>query len=144
MDFALLFVSQTHILSCLNSQYSMVEDDEDLPHHDERTWNVGNINRSQAENLLRGKRDGTFLVRESSKQGCYACSVVYVPLLVNDVNNIWDTYLELGQIRHLDMCGSHWNFVLGSRPASPEVILIAALFPTEFKPVSFSQMSLTQ
>ncbi|KAJ7335899.1 hypothetical protein JRQ81_013840 [Phrynocephalus forsythii] len=57
-------------------QYSMVEDDEDLPHHDERTWNVGNINRSQAENLLRGKRDGTFLVRESSKQGCYACSVV--------------------------------------------------------------------
>ncbi|XP_066470258.1 phosphatidylinositol 3-kinase regulatory subunit alpha isoform X1 [Tiliqua scincoides] len=57
-------------------QYSMVEDDEDLPHHDERTWNVGNINRSQAENLLRGKRDGTFLVRESSKPGCYACSVV--------------------------------------------------------------------
>jgi len=56
----------------------MVDDDEDLPHHDERTWNVGNINRSQAENLLRGKRDGTFLVRESSKQGCYACSVVYV------------------------------------------------------------------
>lgn len=35
----------------------MVDDDEDLPHHDERTWNVGNINRSQAENLLRGKRD---------------------------------------------------------------------------------------
>lgn len=68
-----------HILSYFNSQYSMVEDDEDLPHHDERTWNVGNINRSQAENLLRGKRDGTFLVRESSKQGCYACSVVYVP-----------------------------------------------------------------
>lgn len=58
----------------------MVEDDEDLPHHDERTWNVGNINRSQAENLLRGKRDGTFLVRESSKQGCYACSVVYVSI----------------------------------------------------------------
>ncbi|XP_063819452.1 phosphatidylinositol 3-kinase regulatory subunit alpha isoform X2 [Pseudophryne corroboree] len=56
-------------------QYSTVED-EDLPHHDERTWNVGNLNRTQAENLLRGKRDGTFLVRESSKQGCYACSVL--------------------------------------------------------------------
>ncbi|KAM9329388.1 phosphatidylinositol 3-kinase regulatory subunit alpha isoform 1-T1 [Gastrophryne carolinensis] len=56
-------------------QYSTVED-EDLPHHDERTWNVGNIIRNQAENLLRGKRDGTFLVRESSKPGCYACSVV--------------------------------------------------------------------
>uniref|UniRef100_A0A4W3K2T2 Phosphoinositide-3-kinase, regulatory subunit 1 (alpha) n=1 Tax=Callorhinchus milii TaxID=7868 RepID=A0A4W3K2T2_CALMI len=60
----------------VEDQYSMVDDDEDLPHQDERTWNVGNINRSQAENLLRGKRDGTFLVRESSKQGCYACSVV--------------------------------------------------------------------
>ncbi|XP_069483488.1 phosphatidylinositol 3-kinase regulatory subunit alpha isoform X2 [Ambystoma mexicanum] len=59
-----------------DDQYSMVEDDEDLPHHDERTWNVGSINRVQADGLLRGKRDGTFLVRESSKQGCYACSVV--------------------------------------------------------------------
>ena len=62
----------------LFSQYSLVEDDEDLPHHDEKTWNVGSSNRNKAENLLRGKRDGTFLVRESSKQGCYACSVVYV------------------------------------------------------------------
>ncbi|XP_072529248.1 phosphatidylinositol 3-kinase regulatory subunit alpha isoform X2 [Salminus brasiliensis] len=57
-------------------QYAMVEDDEDLPHHDERSWKLGNINRIQAEALLRGKRDGTFLVRDSSKPGCYACSVV--------------------------------------------------------------------
>ncbi|KAF3695269.1 Phosphatidylinositol 3-kinase regulatory subunit alpha [Channa argus] len=57
-------------------EYSMVEDEEDLPHHDERLWRLGNINRSQAEALLRGKRDGTFLVRDSSKPGCYACSVV--------------------------------------------------------------------
>nr|7CIO_A Chain A, Phosphatidylinositol 3-kinase regulatory subunit alpha [Homo sapiens] len=49
---------------------------EDLPHHDEKTWNVGSSNRNKAENLLRGKRDGTFLVRESSKQGSYAVSVV--------------------------------------------------------------------
>uniref|UniRef100_A0A3B1JCA6 Phosphatidylinositol 3-kinase regulatory subunit alpha n=1 Tax=Astyanax mexicanus TaxID=7994 RepID=A0A3B1JCA6_ASTMX len=59
-------------------QYAMVEDDEDLPHHDERSWKLGNINRIQAEALLRGKRDGTFLVRDSSKPGCYACSVVEV------------------------------------------------------------------
>uniref|UniRef100_A0A8C7DW77 Phosphatidylinositol 3-kinase regulatory subunit alpha n=1 Tax=Oncorhynchus kisutch TaxID=8019 RepID=A0A8C7DW77_ONCKI len=58
-------------------EYSMVEDDEDLPHHDERSWRLGNINRLQAEALLRGKKDGTFLVRDSSKAGCYACSVVY-------------------------------------------------------------------
>uniref|UniRef100_A0A8C6NN26 Phosphoinositide-3-kinase regulatory subunit 1 n=1 Tax=Nothobranchius furzeri TaxID=105023 RepID=A0A8C6NN26_NOTFU len=57
-------------------EYSMVEDEEDLPHHDERLWRLGNINRNQAEALLRGKRDGTFLVRDSSKPGCYACSVV--------------------------------------------------------------------
>ncbi|XP_077944952.1 phosphatidylinositol 3-kinase regulatory subunit alpha isoform X1 [Gasterosteus aculeatus] len=57
-------------------QYSMVDDDEDLPHHDERSWKLGNINRPQAEALLQGKRDGTFLVRDSSKAGCYACSVV--------------------------------------------------------------------
>ncbi|KAM3868219.1 phosphatidylinositol 3-kinase regulatory subunit alpha-like [Diretmus argenteus] len=57
-------------------EYSMVEDEEDLPHHDERLWRLGNINRCQAESLLRGKRDGTFLVRDSSKPGCYACSVV--------------------------------------------------------------------
>lgn len=63
---------------CFSSQYSMVDDDEDLPHHDERSWKLGNINRLQAEALLQGKRDGTFLVRDSSKAGCYACSVVYV------------------------------------------------------------------
>ncbi|KAM9744158.1 phosphatidylinositol 3-kinase regulatory subunit alpha-like isoform 1-T9 [Menidia menidia] len=57
-------------------EYSTVEDEEDLPHHDERLWRLGNINRLQAEALLRGKRDGTFLVRDSSKSGCYACSVV--------------------------------------------------------------------
>uniref|UniRef100_A0A671WQT4 Phosphatidylinositol 3-kinase regulatory subunit alpha n=1 Tax=Sparus aurata TaxID=8175 RepID=A0A671WQT4_SPAAU len=57
-------------------QYSMVDDDEDLPHHDERSWKLGNINRLEAEALLQSKRDGTFLVRDSSKAGCYACSVV--------------------------------------------------------------------
>ncbi|KAM4745739.1 phosphatidylinositol 3-kinase regulatory subunit alpha-like [Anableps anableps] len=56
--------------------YRLVEDEDDLPHHDERLWRLGNINRVQAETLLRGKRDGTFLVRDSSKPGCYACSVV--------------------------------------------------------------------
>uniref|UniRef100_A0A8D0GWB1 Phosphoinositide-3-kinase regulatory subunit 2 n=1 Tax=Sphenodon punctatus TaxID=8508 RepID=A0A8D0GWB1_SPHPU len=57
-------------------QYSMMEDEEELPHHEERTWYVGKINRTQAEEMLTGKRDGTFLIRESSQRGCYACSVV--------------------------------------------------------------------
>ncbi|XP_074060911.1 phosphatidylinositol 3-kinase regulatory subunit beta [Macrotis lagotis] len=57
-------------------QYSMVDEEEDLPHHEERTWYVGKINRGRAEEMLSGKRDGTFLIRESSQRGCYACSVV--------------------------------------------------------------------
>ncbi|XP_059949852.1 phosphatidylinositol 3-kinase regulatory subunit beta isoform X3 [Mesoplodon densirostris] len=57
-------------------QYSLMEDEDDLPHHEERTWYVGKINRTQAEEMLSGKRDGTFLIRESSQRGCYACSVV--------------------------------------------------------------------
>ncbi|NXP58871.1 P85B kinase, partial [Chloropsis cyanopogon] len=56
--------------------YSMMDDEEELPHHEERTWYVGKINRVQAEEMLCGKRDGTFLIRESSQKGCYACSVV--------------------------------------------------------------------
>ncbi|XP_054835780.1 phosphatidylinositol 3-kinase regulatory subunit beta isoform X2 [Eublepharis macularius] len=57
-------------------QYFMIEDEEELPHHEERTWYVGKIDRTQAEEMLAGKRDGTFLIRESSHPGCYACSVV--------------------------------------------------------------------
>ncbi|KAM9112245.1 phosphatidylinositol 3-kinase regulatory subunit beta isoform 1-T2 [Pangshura tecta] len=57
-------------------QYAMMDDEEELPHHEERTWYVGKINRVQAEEMLCGKRDGTFLIRESSQKGCYACSVV--------------------------------------------------------------------
>lgn len=75
------------LLHCISavvpSEYSTVEDEEDLPHHDERLWRLGNINRGQAESLLRGKKDGTFLVRDSSKPGCYACSVMYVAPLTS-------------------------------------------------------------
>ncbi|EPQ05911.1 Phosphatidylinositol 3-kinase regulatory subunit beta [Myotis brandtii] len=42
----------------------------------ERTWHVGKINRSQAEEMLNGRWEGTFLIRESSQRDCYACSVV--------------------------------------------------------------------
>ncbi|XP_039622534.1 phosphatidylinositol 3-kinase regulatory subunit beta [Polypterus senegalus] len=60
----------------IEDPYSVMEDEDDLPHNDESTWNVGKINRSQAEEMLSGKRDGTFLIRESSQKGSYACSVV--------------------------------------------------------------------
>lgn len=54
-------------------------EDEGSPHHDECTWYVGDIKRTQAEEMLRGKCDGTFLIRESqSQKGSFACSVVWV------------------------------------------------------------------
>ncbi|KAM9762449.1 phosphoinositide-3-kinase, regulatory subunit 3b (gamma) isoform 2-T2 [Menidia menidia] len=56
--------------------YFVSEEDENLPHCDEKSWFVGDLNRTQAEELLIGKPDGAFLIRESSKKGCYACSVV--------------------------------------------------------------------
>uniref|UniRef100_UPI00315CB2F3 phosphatidylinositol 3-kinase regulatory subunit gamma isoform 7 n=1 Tax=Mus musculus TaxID=10090 RepID=UPI00315CB2F3 len=59
-----------------DESYFINEEDENLPHYDEKTWFVEDINRVQAEDLLYGKPDGAFLIRESSKKGCYACSVV--------------------------------------------------------------------
>lgn len=56
--------------------YFVSEEDENLPHYDEKSWFVGDLNRTQAEELLLGKPDGAFLIRESSKKGCYACSLV--------------------------------------------------------------------
>ncbi|XP_071952094.1 phosphatidylinositol 3-kinase regulatory subunit alpha-like [Antedon mediterranea] len=48
----------------------------DLPHHDETLWFVPNLTRADAENLLHGKAKGTFLIRQSSRQDGYACSIV--------------------------------------------------------------------
>ncbi|MGH0192423.1 UNVERIFIED_CONTAM: hypothetical protein FKN15_012594 [Acipenser sinensis] len=60
----------------IESTYFVNEEDENLPHYDEKSWFVGDLNRMQSEDLLCGKPDGAFLIRESSKKGCYACSVV--------------------------------------------------------------------
>ncbi|KAM4721623.1 phosphatidylinositol 3-kinase regulatory subunit gamma isoform 2-T2 [Rhinophrynus dorsalis] len=60
----------------INDTYYVREEEDNLPHYDEKTWFVGDLNRIQAEELLEGKPDGAFLIRESSKKGCYACSVV--------------------------------------------------------------------
>ncbi|XP_041125987.1 phosphatidylinositol 3-kinase regulatory subunit gamma isoform X1 [Polyodon spathula] len=60
----------------VDDTYFVNEEDENLPHYDENCWFVGDLNRTQSEDLLCGKPDGAFLIRESSKKGCYACSVV--------------------------------------------------------------------
>lgn len=64
------------IRSEVEDPYSLA-DEEEVAHQDERTWYVGDIKRGQAEDLLRGRCDGTFLIRGSQTQkGSYACSVV--------------------------------------------------------------------
>ncbi|XP_068599584.1 phosphatidylinositol 3-kinase regulatory subunit gamma-like [Brachionichthys hirsutus] len=46
-------------------------------HREERSWYVGGMRRKEAEELLKGRRDGTFLIRDSQTQrGSFACSVV--------------------------------------------------------------------
>lgn len=56
--------------------YSLMDDEENLPHHEDRTWYMGKMKREQAKEMLTGKPDGTFLIRESRQKGCYACSVM--------------------------------------------------------------------
>ncbi|XP_051555534.1 phosphatidylinositol 3-kinase regulatory subunit gamma-like [Myxocyprinus asiaticus] len=43
---------------------------------EEASWFVGDLSRSQAEELLHGKPSGAFLIRNSSTKDCYACSVM--------------------------------------------------------------------
>lgn len=65
------------LCSCSRVSSYSLEEDEASPHHDDCTWYVGDITRTHAEDMLRDKCDGTFLIRESqSQKGSYACSVV--------------------------------------------------------------------
>nr|XP_023018059.1 phosphatidylinositol 3-kinase regulatory subunit alpha-like isoform X1 [Leptinotarsa decemlineata] len=51
-------------------------DTDTLPHNDERYWLMLDCSRTEAEKLLEGKPDGTFLVRKSRQMNKYALSVV--------------------------------------------------------------------
>ncbi|XP_072402257.1 phosphatidylinositol 3-kinase regulatory subunit alpha-like isoform X1 [Diabrotica undecimpunctata] len=50
-------------------------DTDTLPHNDESTWLMLNCSRIDAEKLLDGKQDGTFLIRKSRQMNKYALSV---------------------------------------------------------------------
>ena len=76
MSFMLTIFVFLRVCVCVCRAYFVSEEDENLPHYDEKSWFVGDLNRTQSEDLLLGKPDGAFLIRESSKKGCYACSVV--------------------------------------------------------------------
>ncbi|XP_069377888.1 phosphatidylinositol 3-kinase regulatory subunit gamma-like isoform X2 [Paralichthys olivaceus] len=69
--------------SQINEWLGIRNEEEDLytladdAHQEERSWYVGGMRRKEAEELLKGSRDGTFLIRDSQTQrGSFACSVV--------------------------------------------------------------------
>uniref|UniRef100_A0A1A8PB37 Phosphatidylinositol 3-kinase regulatory subunit gamma n=1 Tax=Nothobranchius rachovii TaxID=451742 RepID=A0A1A8PB37_9TELE len=89
---------------------SVSEEEENLPHYDEKSWFVGNLKRTEAEELLTGKPSGAFLVRESSRKGCYACSVV----VEGEVKHcmIYSTPRGFGFAEPYDLYGSLKELVL--------------------------------
>nr|XP_042900263.1 phosphatidylinositol 3-kinase regulatory subunit gamma isoform X2 [Parasteatoda tepidariorum] len=60
----------------LMRESAFLQDDETLPHHNESLWFRQDLSRNEATNLLAGKPDGTFLIRNSRTQGQYALSIV--------------------------------------------------------------------
>ena len=54
-------------------QQNMVEN---TPHYTTDTWLIPDVDRQQAELILQGKPDGTFMIRPSSEEGQYALSIV--------------------------------------------------------------------
>lgn len=62
----------------LNSiqERDMNQDDDVGPLHDESTWYIPRASRDDAEQMLLGKADGTFLIRQSRHQGQHALSII--------------------------------------------------------------------
>uniref|UniRef100_A0AAQ4PWF9 Phosphatidylinositol 3-kinase regulatory subunit gamma n=1 Tax=Gasterosteus aculeatus aculeatus TaxID=481459 RepID=A0AAQ4PWF9_GASAC len=96
--------------------YFVSEEDENLPHYDEKSWFVGDLNRTEAEDLLTGKPDGAFLIRESSKKGCYACSVIVEGEVKHCV--IYSTPRGFGFAEPYNLYSSLKDLVLHYRQAS--------------------------
>jgi len=52
-----------------------VEEANNLPHNDEKSWLMHDIDRPKAEQMLQNKDHGTFLIRWSNKMQQYALSI---------------------------------------------------------------------
>uniref|UniRef100_A0A8C6TMU7 SH2 domain-containing protein n=1 Tax=Neogobius melanostomus TaxID=47308 RepID=A0A8C6TMU7_9GOBI len=82
-QYLLWLIQQGTKQSQINEWLGIQNDEEDPytladePDQEDSSWYVGAMRRKEAEELLRGKRDGTFLIRDSqSHKGSFACSVV--------------------------------------------------------------------
>jgi len=63
------------LLEQSSREAGQVQDVDSLPHNDERTWLMPDCDRPQAEALLAGQVNGTFLIRRSRNRQ-YALSIV--------------------------------------------------------------------
>ncbi|XP_017772624.1 PREDICTED: phosphatidylinositol 3-kinase regulatory subunit alpha isoform X2 [Nicrophorus vespilloides] len=97
---------------------AIVEDFEDLPHNDESTWLMMHCQRSQAEKLLYGKADGTFLVRKSSTNQ-YALSIACNGIVNHCIIN--ETKKGLGFAEPYNIYDSLKNLVLHYSQNSLEI-----------------------
>ncbi|XP_056270990.1 phosphatidylinositol 3-kinase regulatory subunit beta-like [Pseudoliparis swirei] len=81
-DQYLLWLTQQGTRQSQINEWLGIRNEEEDPYtvadeQEESSWYVGAMRRKEAEELMRGRRDGTFLIRDSQTQrGCYACSVV--------------------------------------------------------------------
>lgn len=83
-DQYLLWLTQQGTKQSQINEWLGIQIDEEDPYTladeadaEDSSWYVGDMRRKEAEELLRGKRDGTFLIRDSQTQrGSFACSVV--------------------------------------------------------------------
>lgn len=64
-----------HYLGHEESTASLLPDTDGWPHHDEKTWYLPDCLRPDADRLLAGRPDGTFLIRPSSTSNKYALSI---------------------------------------------------------------------
>jgi len=55
---------------------SIVEPTKLIPHKDQSNWYREGVNRTLAREFLRGKPEGTFLIRPRDEEGSYALSIV--------------------------------------------------------------------
>ncbi|KAK3915040.1 Phosphatidylinositol 3-kinase regulatory subunit alpha, partial [Frankliniella fusca] len=69
-----LGVRTSRILNYIG-QAEEVSDTDGWPHHDEKTWYLPDCSRNEADRILAGRPDGTFLIRPSSTSNKYALSI---------------------------------------------------------------------
>lgn len=70
-----LGIGQQRLQRYLGNEAAVLPDTDGWPHHDEKTWYLPKCTRTEADRMLAGRPDGTFLIRKSSTSNKYALSI---------------------------------------------------------------------